>query len=463
LPDQDNKEKARAFLERAEEVAATDNFDYAFELYLEGLRRSPEEVDLGHKPMRQLALIRQAKGGKKPSMFERMKLSRAKDPLERMLVAEHLLARDPDNLAYAEALLTAASDGGYTKVVAWIADLIFQSSIESEKPSLDRLLLLRDCYLKAGMLDRALAAVQWALRFKPDDQELKDQLRDISAQVTMDKGKYGQEVDFRQSLKDRDLQADLQAQDRIVKTIDYRLRAVDEARKALAQKPDSPTNLMRLADALADLADTKSEDQAIGLMTNAWKRTGNFSFKKHAGELSIRAWKRRAREIKNRLDAEPENSALRAAFEQAAERLANIELEHFKECVENYPTDASLKYQLGLCYLKSAMFDEAIPMFQEARRDPRNKVNALAKMGICFFMKGWYADAIDVFREAIETYEIKDDATAKELQYNLGRTYEQQGKKAEALEVYRKLAQIDYAYKDVRMRVDALRNEGGSA
>ena len=30
--------KARAFFKRAEEVASTNNFDYAIELYLDGLR-----------------------------------------------------------------------------------------------------------------------------------------------------------------------------------------------------------------------------------------------------------------------------------------------------------------------------------------------------------------------------------------------------------------------------------------
>jgi tetratricopeptide (TPR) repeat protein len=458
-----NNEKARAFFERAEEVAATDNFDYAIDLYMEGLKRSPEDVEVGHKPLRQLSLVRQARGGKKPSIIEKMRHSRGgKDPVERMLNSERLLARDPENLAYAEAVLRAASEASLTKVVAWIAEIMFQANLLSEKPNVEQILLVRDCYFKAGMMDKALQAIQGALKFKPEDHDLREQLRDISAQVTMDRGKYGQQGDFRQSIKDKDVQADLQAQDRVVKTEDYRIRAVDEARKALGEKPDSPTNLMRLADALSDMGDAKNEDQAIELMENAFARTNNFSFRKHSGELAMKAWKRRCRDIKKRLDADPENSAVKTAFEQASQKLAAIELKHYKQCVDNYPTDAGLKYQLGLCYLRHSQFDEAIPMFQEARRDPRNNVNSLAKIGVCFFMKGWYTDALDIFKEAIEAYELKDDSTAKELQYNLGRTYEQQGDKAQALEVYRKLAQIDFAYKDVRTRVDALRSANGN-
>jgi tetratricopeptide (TPR) repeat protein len=43
------------------------------------------------------------------------------------------------------------------------------------------------------------------------------------------------------------------------------------------------------------------------------------------------------------------------------------------------------------------------------------------------------------------------------LRYNLARAYEQQGLTEEALELYRRLAQIDYSYKDVKMKVDKLR------
>ena len=81
------------------------------------------------------------------------------------------------------------------------------------------------------------------------------------------------------------------------------------------------------------------------------------------------------------------------------------------------------------------------------------------KVGLCFFMKGWYADAADIFTRAIEAHEIKDDDIAKELRYNLARAHEEQGEKGKALEGFRKLAQLDFGYKDVSQRVDKLRKE----
>ncbi len=98
-------------------------------------------------------------------------------------------------------------------------------------------------------------------------------------------------------------------------------------------------------------------------------------------------------------------------------------------------------------------------MFQEAQKDPRNKISAMGKIGLCFFMKGWFSDAIDVLTQAIDFYKIKEDGIAKEMQYNLGRSYEEQGDTEKALGVYHKIAQLDFAYKDVRQRIDKLRSK----
>ena len=50
-------DKAKAFFERAEEVAVTGNFDYAIDMFLEGLRQAPDAVEHGHSPLRQMALL----------------------------------------------------------------------------------------------------------------------------------------------------------------------------------------------------------------------------------------------------------------------------------------------------------------------------------------------------------------------------------------------------------------------
>jgi len=461
MPEKDSGQvsgKAAVFFERARKVAETDNFDYAIDMYLEGLRCAPEAVQEGHIPLCELALHRQAKGGKKPSMVERIKRLRGKTALEQMLGAEYLFTKDPDHLPYAEAMLKAALAGGYKKTAKWIANLLFQSNNAAEKPSLQTYLLLKDSYEAIAELDRAVAACQCAVRLKPGDGEIADEYQRLSAELTVVRGKYDQEGDFGQSIKDRERQEKFQAQARIVKTEDYRLSAVEEARKAMRQNPDLPQNIFNLADALSDLRNDQAENEAIELLENTYRAKSDFSFKQRAGQLKIKQLKRKIKEAKSALEINPEDSPAKSRLCELSAQLNNTELEHYRLCMENYPTDLRAKYEYGMRLVGNKQYDDAIPYFQEAQKDPHHKFSAMGKTGFCFFMKGWFADAIDVLTQAINSYKIKDDGIAKELRYNLGRSYEEQGDTEKALEIYRKIAQLDFAYKDVHQRIDRLRN-----
>jgi tetratricopeptide (TPR) repeat protein len=317
---------------------------------------------------------------------------------------------------------------------------------------------LKDSYRELGQFDRALAACRCAARLKPQDGDLTDEVKDLTAEVTVARGKYDQEGDFRKSIKDREGQDRLHAQEAVVKTVDYRTLAVQEARKALARDADLPRNIFDLAQALSDLENDKADQEAIQLLENAYKTKSDFSFRQRAGLIIIKQLRRKIKEGKESLESKGEDVKLKAKIASLSAQLNNVELLHYRACVENYPTDLQAKYEYGLRLVRNKQYDEAIPFFQEAQRDPRHKISAMDKIGLCFFMKGWFADAVDVFIQAIEAYRIKDDSTAKELRYNLARAYQEQGDSEKALEIYRKIAQLDFAFKDVRRRIDQLRN-----
>lgn len=455
--------EAKAFFANARKAAEGRQYDYAIDMYLSGLARAPDALEEGHLPLCELGFQRRGKGGKKPSMMEKVRRMRGKTPLEQMLNAEYLFVKDPDNLAYAEAMLKAAVEGGFTRTAHWIANVIFQTNNTIEKPSLQTYLLLKDCYKALGQYDKAVAACQRAYRMKPNSKELADEFKDLSAEMTMFKGNYGVEGDFRQSIRDQETQARLYAQDRVIKTEDYRISAVEEARKAYAREPDLPKNVFTLAEALADLETDRAENEAIQLLEDAWTGHQDFSFKERAGLLRMRQLRRKLREANKQLEAGPQDSEARERVADLTATLDDTEFQHYRLCVENYPTDLAHKYEYALRLMRNKRYNEAIPLFQEAQRDPRRRIAAMDKVGYCFFMKGWYADAIDVFVQAIDTYEIKDDAVAKELRYNLARAYEEQGEKTKAMEIYRKIAQLDFRYKDVGERVDRLRAESDGA
>ena len=458
-PDSVNSTKAQVFFDRAQQALGRSNFDYAIEMYLEGLRYDPDALERGHLRLHDLALLRQSKDGKKPSMVERMKRLRGKNALEQMLNAEYLFAKDPDHLPYAEAMLKAAVAGGYKKTVAWIADFVFQANNAAKRPSANTYMLLKDSYKKIGQYDKAIVACQLASKLKPEDADLADEFKNLTAELTMARGRYDQEGDFRQSIKDRETQEKLQSQKAVIKTEDYKMSAVEEARKEYDQDPNLPKNIFNLADALADLQDDKGEKESVELLEKAYKSKSDFSFKQRAGQIQLKRLRRKIRKAKSIVEANPGNSEAKTRLSQWNARLNSVELEHYRLCVENYPTDLQAKYEFGTRLIRNKKYDEAIPLFQESQKDPRHKISSMDKIGLCFFLKGWYADAIDIFSQAIDSYEIKDDGIAKELRYNLARSYEQKGDTDKALDIYRKIAQLDFGYRDVRQRVDKLRNQ----
>ncbi len=441
--------KAEQFFERARTVAETDNFDYAIDLYLEGIRCAPEQLEKGHFALYGLALHRQSNGGKKPSVADKVKRLRGKTPLDRMINAEYLLAKDPEHLPHAEAMLKAAVAGDYKKTARWIADMVFQSNNAASKPSLSTYLLLKDSYVAIGEVERAVIACQIATRLKPNDGDLADEYKNLSAELAVVSGKYDSEEDFRHSIKDRQQQEKLHAQEGVVKTQDFKTSFIEDARKSLADDPNLPNNIFKLAEALADLEKDDADNEAMDLLNDAYETKKDFSFSRLASEINIRQLKRKIRQAES--DQQEKELLL--------EKLKNIELEHYKLCIKNYPTDLRVKYEYAVRLLRNEQYDDAIPMFQEAQRDPRFKIAAMGKIGLSFFKKGWFTDAIDVFTKAISSYEIKDDAISKELQYNLARSCEENGDTEKALQVYREIAQVDFAYKDVKERINELRNK----
>jgi tetratricopeptide (TPR) repeat protein len=457
MPDS-NLQKAKSFFERAEEVATTKNFDYAIEMFISGLRLAPDAVEEGHIPLRKLALLRNARGGKKPSMINKFK-RQGKESLEEMLAAEGLLARDPDHLHYAEAMLKAAAEGGYAKTVEWIAGIIFEANRCKTKPSFASYILLKDSYAAAGLFEKAINACDHAAKLKPKESPaLQDQIRDLSARLTVQKGRYGEEGDFRQSILNRESQEKLHSQDQLIKTVDYRKQATEDARKDLESKPDATALIIKLVDALYDQDTAETYEEAISILRAAHERLKDFTFKRHENELAIKKLKKRIRALKKATDSNPDDSGAKQELENVLAEFGELELDHYRQCVEFYPTDARMKYEYGVRLTVKKDFDKAIPLFQDAQKDPRLSVIAMDKTGLCFFFKGWLDDAIDIFNQALEACPVKDNAIAKELRYNLARSYEGKGQLEKALELYRRLAQLDFNYKDVRKRVDDLRS-----
>ena len=168
----------------------------------------------------------------------------------------------------------------------------------------------------------------------------------------------------------------------------------------------------------------------------------------------MRQMNRQTREIVASGDAE-------AAQKQLKDQL-RYELKVYRDRSEHYPTDMRIRHQYGLRLFRAGRFDDAIPVLQEARSDPKTRGFCNLYVGRCFFEKGYHSQAIDTLQEAIQAHEPPDDELGKQLNYRLGRAYEADGRTENALKIYGQLIQWDYNYRkgDVRDRYERLKAQG---
>src|SRR5438309_9609485 len=151
IPEEDRK-KAAAFFLRGQTVAGTGNYDYAIEMYLQGLNIDPEAIP-AHQSLRDISMKRKASGGKAIGMLAAMKLKRSKDEKEAMLNAEKLLAYDPGNTDHMLTLVESAVRGGYYDTVMWIGAILLRANADSQKPDFNKYIKLKNAYMKIGRAD----------------------------------------------------------------------------------------------------------------------------------------------------------------------------------------------------------------------------------------------------------------------------------------------------------------------
>jgi len=170
-------------------------------------------------------------------------------------------------------------------------------------------------------------------------------------------------------------------------------------------------------------------------------------------------FRRQARQLGEKLKANPQDKALMAEAQKLKLDALAFEQNTLKEQVTNYPTDHRIRFRYAQALFKASQFDDAIPEFQQARADPRNRAACNLFIGRCFFEKAHYGPAVDTLKDLVSGYQGTGDEISKEVYYWLGRSYEADGTVKEAMVAYNQIIQWDYNFRDVRDRIEKLRQQ----
>jgi len=132
-------------------------------------------------------------------------------------------------------------------------------------------------------------------------------------------------------------------------------------------------------------------------------------------------------------------------------------LARFKQGIDENieETDFQSHYDLGVAFKEMGLLDEAIAEFQKALRAQDGKLRTSEALGVCFFEKGAYGVAESILRRGLELPASGDEERLGIL-YWLARSYEEQGRPAEAKDLYGKVFAVNIRFLDVGERVKAL-------
>ncbi|MBL7133634.1 MAG: hypothetical protein ISS78_06005 [Phycisphaerae bacterium] len=438
--------KGKAFFDRAEQVAETGNWDFAIEMYVEGIKREPDNVKRGHQPLRETSLKRKLQGGKPAGRIQQFKRRPGKDPLDNLINAEYLLSKDPGAVGAIEQVLKAAIALKLDDVVHWIANILLQAQRQAAKPDKRILVEITHAFRDIEDYAQGIAACEMAQKLDPEDGKLHQMLGDLSAKYAIKKGRYDEKGDFTKGVRDMDKQKELMVQDSMVQDEAYLRQQIEKARADYLESPTVPGKINALADALLKISDEKHENEAIELLTSAHQQLGAYHFKMRVGDIRIKQMTRRYRQY---VAADKQDEAIKQVRRQLA-----FELEEFAERAANYPTDLNIKFELGRRQFIAGKYDDAIASLQEAQREPRRRLEAMNYLGQAFAKKGWTREAADTFDRALQA-EVAEER-AKDLRYNLGCALEQMGQFKRAQDEFSTIAQQDYNYKDVRQKLEYL-------
>ena len=448
---------SRVLFQRASEAAQRDNLDYAITLFCQLLEKEPEFFDC-RKALRQAQVKKAGSGG--TGFFKKMlsgagsspQITKAhviirSNPGGAMAIAEGILNSDPNSSAAHRIIVDAANALELPRTAVLSYEVLAKNSPKDKKLVIE----YAQAVSAIGEGTRAENLLMALMREHPGDNELNQALKNLSAHKTLNEGGYGAlesgEGSYRDVLKNKAEAVALEQEGRVQKSEDVAGNLIAEYETRLVSEPKN----MKLLRDLAELHTQKNQfDQALAYYQRikASDLGNDASLDESITKTQLRRFDHRISEI-NPFAADHAEQVAALKEEKAAYQIAECQ-----KRVERFPTDMSIRFDMGVLYFQAGKVNEAAAEFQKAQNNPHKRVPAMNYLGQCLAKKRMYDMAARTFQRAIEEKLVFDEEK-KDLIYQLGSVLETMGKKTEAIDQFKILYESDMGYRDVGAKVDA--------
>jgi tetratricopeptide (TPR) repeat protein len=373
-----------------------------------------------------------------------------KDPVAAMTEAEVQLSKDPTQPAFHRLLGEAALACELPETAVFA----FQSWVRLDPKSTDAALALGRALIAAGQPEEAVRVGEAALRQNAGHGELMALVKDASVAVSMARGNWEKEGDYRAKLADADAAVALEQGSRRAGDAEGRQsrRAVLETR--VQAEGDRVEWLRELSQICLEngefAAATDYLKRAIALPAGA-QDTG---LRTLGREIVGRERRARVQALREQFARSPEDSALQEKLAQAEAEAEALRREELEALVKQYPQDAGHRYALAEWLLAQGEAEEAALHFQRALQDPRLRISAQIGLAQAFAAGGKADLAIDQYEAVLAALPNLDDQK-KSVLYGAAELYAQADRHEEAKQHLKTIYAVDLGYRDVASKLDA--------
>jgi tetratricopeptide (TPR) repeat protein len=445
----------RVLFTKGHDALQRDNFDYAIDLFNQVLAREPGL----HECRRELRAAQMRKAGSGGGFIKKMwnsasasplvgkgEVALRRDPAEALQIAEQILNSDPYNSAAHRLIVKAATALQMPITSVLSLEILYHNSPKDKEVAIQ----LGNALANTGEVKRAEQILANLQATMPNDNDVAQALKDISARNTMDEGGYDTLSEgtgsYRDILRNKEEAITLEQQNRVEKSEDVTQRLINEYETRLKTE----ANNLKLVRSLAELyAEKKQYDKSLAYYERLkGSDMGNDSSLDIAIAETIK--KKYDYQIAQ-LDTTGPDYADKVAVLQAEKQA--YELSSCQKRVERFPTDLQIRFDMGKLYFQAGKISEAIAEFQKSQNNPHRRVASMNYLAQCFAKRKMNDLAVRALQSAIKEKPVLDDEK-KELIYNLGSVFENMGKKEEAIEQFKIIYEVDSGYKDVAAKVE---------
>jgi tetratricopeptide (TPR) repeat protein len=464
-PNPEHRRIAAGQFERANQVIATGNYDYGIQLLLTCCKLDPSnlvyrqvlrktEKTKYHNNLRgsRLAFL--------TSSTSKTKLRAAKasrDYLRVLEYGEQVLARNPWDIGTQMNMAEAAEALGLVNLAAWTLEQARQKN--PKDPTVNR--ALARMYEKRGNFAQAINLWEQVRKADPRDIEAQHKAKDLAASDTIARGNYESAVSGNPAAE-----SDEEKPGRSPATTagdpadtpqpfalgDRVNREVTSLRSRIAADPVNPVAYLGLATVYRRAGHLELARQVL---QEGLEPTGNhFELGLELADMDIEPFRRNLVITEEKLRSRPDDEELRKIRIRLLKEINTREMDLFRQKADRYPTEMNHRLELGLRLLRGGQTDEAIKELQAARNDPRQRWRSLLYLGYCFKNRNNWRLAQRNFEEALQNLPPNEEASKKELLFQLAQGCADSGDLSRAIELALELANLDFGYKNISKLLD---------